>query len=730
MKINLFLFTVLSFGILTQLGLASTQDLTYDSDTNQVNITYDSLNRILTENTSTVNISYRYDDQYQGTLTNVSFLNSTYRYEYDDKLRLTKETKTIDGVAFERKIYYDSMDRVVKQTFLPGTDVNYTYNSQGKSNKIAGFISSMFHNAFDNPLNRTYNSTRVSEFSYDAKGRLTQIKTGAIQNLNYSYDSVGNIISINDSANNRLYTMTYDFLDRLANTSVGSISYVYSYNELGNILKIVRDNNNTTKFVYGSNPVHAPSKIITNEAGIDIQKPSSLYSDNKTRVIQFYLANDKNTTITNANWSVDFIDGNKINSTVAFNVSSNESILTVAGFNYTNAGKYRINITGNSANNATDFENVTVKFGVEISSLSVKSMDTSNVTFELIIRNNMNVTSQSITWACDNGNSSSASFTLSGNQQKIENFSTNYSTPGVKILTCNTTSVDGNDSRVIEFEIKGIKIEDYNSTALVENQRMINFTIKNYWRAVPVTWYITSDGQTFTNTTSVLSTNGTALVSQTINYTTDNNKTVLVNISSGDIIDRYNESFILKALRIEDFDSINLTSTNRLLQFMVKNNWYLNQSVNWNITDPSITSSSTDNLTSGESLIVLVENNYTTQGTKKPTVNAYNNTFTDSFIDRFIVKMIEVLRHLVLYESQSSTITETDVMNNLNRDNISWTIDTGEQNITSSQVTTLNNSESVFIIIESNYTSSNVYVNKPTVNSSSYNDSSTSVAVN
>ena len=61
---------------------------------------------------------------------------------------------------------------------------------------------------------------------------------------------------------------------------------------------------------------------------------------------------------------------------------------------------------------------------------------------------------------------------------------------------------------------------------------------------------------------------------------------------------------------------------------------------------------------------------------------------------------------------------------------LSWTVDTGEQNISSTQSTTLNNSEGVIIIIESNYTGSNVYVTKPTVNSSSYNDTSTGDVTN
>jgi len=709
--------------------LASTQDLTYDSDTNQVNITYDSLNRIISKNGSSTIINYTYDDQYQGTLTNITFNGSVYKYEYDDKLRLTKETKVIDGITFERKIYYDSMDKILKQDFTPGQDINYTYDNQSKLGKITGFINSIFYNALDNPSNRTYNSNRITEFTYDNKGRIIEIKTGNLQNTSYSYDAVGNIIRINDSANNRLYNMSYDFLDRLVNTTIGGVSYVYSYNEIGNILKIVRDNNNTTKFVYGTNPVHAPSKIVTNDAGTDVSKLKELYSNAKQRIIEFFLSNEKNSTITNANWTIDFESQNRINSTVPFNITTNESIWVIAGYNYSNSGSYKINVTGRSAASSIDFENITSKFGVIIQNLTINSRATSNITFALGILNDMNATSQNIQWSCSEG-LSGGPFTLAGNASRIELMSNNYSTPGKKTFFCTTTSVDGNDTEAIEFEISGIKIEDYNSTRIAENRRMINFTIKNYWLPLAVTWYIATDGQTSTNTTSTLSTNGTTLVSQTINYTTDGKKDVTVNVSSGNIRDYYNESFTLGAIKVEDYDTLNLTATNRILGFKIRNNWYLNQTVNWNTTDPSITSNNGINLTSGESVFVLIENNYTAQGTKKPQVTVYNNTFTDSFIDRFLVKVVEILRHLVLYENRSSTISEIDARNNLGQANISWSIDTGEQNLTSTQITTVNDSEQVIIIIESNYTDSNVYVTKPTVNSSSYNDTAAGITTN
>ncbi|TAL46888.1 hypothetical protein EPN87_04140 [archaeon] len=724
MKIKLTIFILISIVFYSQLTLAATQDLTYDNPTNQVNMTYDSLNRILTKNSTTINITYAYDNQYQGTLSNITFDNSTYTYEYDNKLRVTRETRTIDGIQFDRRNYYDSMDRLVKQIPTPGQTMDYYYNNQSKLSKILNFVNSTFYNAFDNMLNRTYFNAKVTQSTYDSQnGRLVQIKTGAIQQLNYTYDNAGNIISINDTVNNRNYSMSYDFLDRLASTTIGGNTFGYSYNAIGNILKIVRDNINTTKFIYGSNPIHAPLQISTGDAGIDVSKQSELYSSNKTRIVKFYLSNEKNATLTNTNWSVNFGNG-IINSTVPFNISSNDSVLVIApSDSYTNSGDYGINITG-TANTSVDFENQSVKFGVKIIKLALKTLDVSNATFELVTYNDMNITSQDISWQCDSA--SAGPFTLAGYSNRTDTFSINYTSPGSQSLSCAVTSVDGNDTKTINSNIKGIAIENVNTSSVSTDNMQAIFNITNYWYPSTITWYIATDGQTFTNQ-AILGTNASTTVSQNITYTTDGTKTLAINISSGNLTDFYNYTFTIKSLGIYDYNIYNLDGTSRLLSFFIKNYWTQNQSIQWNISNPSVASNI--NLTSNEPLIVLVTNNYTDSGRQLPTINAYNGSSSDSYIGNFMTKALEITRNLALLESQSDTIRIVTAVNNMDQQAISWLFNTGGENITSTTNVNLNASEQVFIIIQNNYTTGGIYLTNITVNSTSYNDTASGFSV-
>ena len=116
----------------------------------------------------------------------------------------------------EKEFSFDSMNRI-RQILEPnGRDIDIYYNHQNKINKIKGWINQSSHNAYGNPLNRTYNIAKVQQFDYYSdNARLKQIKTDTTQILNYSYDNVGNIVKINDSAQNRTYAMSYDKLDRL-----------------------------------------------------------------------------------------------------------------------------------------------------------------------------------------------------------------------------------------------------------------------------------------------------------------------------------------------------------------------------------------------------------------------------------------------------------------------------------------------------------------------------------
>ena len=83
----------------------------------------------------------------------------------------------------------------------------------------------------------------VTDYTYNALTlRLTNIKTttalGQVtQDLNYTYDAVGNILTITDNVNTADQTFQYDALNRLtlANAPGSYGSKTYSYDTIGNL---------------------------------------------------------------------------------------------------------------------------------------------------------------------------------------------------------------------------------------------------------------------------------------------------------------------------------------------------------------------------------------------------------------------------------------------------------------------------------------------------------------
>src|SRR3989339_170547 len=90
-----FTILVLVLTILLSLSLIHAQTLTYDSAKDNLSSTYDDKNRLLTQSNSI----YIYDGDMDNTLTNITNQDVTIKYEYDNKKRIIRETKIIDGVT-------------------------------------------------------------------------------------------------------------------------------------------------------------------------------------------------------------------------------------------------------------------------------------------------------------------------------------------------------------------------------------------------------------------------------------------------------------------------------------------------------------------------------------------------------------------------------------------------------------------------------------------------------
>ena len=718
---------LLLFLLVVPLSFAYEYNLNYDSTQNIIKIGYDNLNRIVNKNSSSEIINYSYDQQLQGTLTNISFGNSTYIYTYDNKLRAIEEKRIIDGIEFTKTYVYDSNDKLVSEIFN-GQDLDYYYNQQSKLDKIRGFINKTHYNALGNPLNRTYFNSKITAFDYHSNNlRLRQIRTDAIQNLNYSYDNVGNIISINDSANNMTYSMSYDRLDRLTNVSINEFKWVYHYDAIGNILKIIRNNTKTTSFKYDGSLAHTPQRVITTQAGVDVYRQQDFNTSNKTKIVEFFIINEKNDSLINVNWTAEFGEGSQIDSTIPFDLSLKETILVIVEHNYSKGGNYKVNLTGRSAS-SSDYERVNLIFGVIANALSVLHKNASTIVTEFTAKNTINQLSVNWSWNCTNGVVSTIPFNMSPNEELLVVMEHNYSLSNEN-LSCSVYSADGNQSRFTTLLFDGIKIENYNSTLIDRDTINLKFNIKNYFSTLnDINWNVSVNSALYSNASGISLNQGqSTTISQEINFTFGGLKQIKLTMGSGNFTDSYIEYYYIEWLNLNQFLTTIKNATTRIFDFLITNENLVNTTTQFNISNPALNYSL--NLSNNESLIVVIEEDFG-QGDNQVNVQIFNNSVQEeNLIEIFKIRQLSVESFQTLFENQSKAVILSIVKNNINPLNVSWRLNNTEQLIISSQNVELNTSEQILVIIESNFSSSGIYPLTFIANSPTYNDNATGVAV-
>ena len=220
--------------------------------------TYDKLGRELTvaepENTYT----YTYDagNKAIGKLSSVSSNNGyseTYSYDNLGRQFKTQANMPNGGGVFAFTKTFDQYGRTATLTYPSGFAVQNEYNANNYLAKVKGLSNGITYytanelNAFNQAKKFTLGNGLQTQRLYSSIGQLKNIITGSggsasIQNLEYNYNELGNIISRKDFNRNVIEELSFDDLNRLQNSTIknsaGSTlaSLQMEYNINGNIL--------------------------------------------------------------------------------------------------------------------------------------------------------------------------------------------------------------------------------------------------------------------------------------------------------------------------------------------------------------------------------------------------------------------------------------------------------------------------------------------------------------
>jgi RHS repeat-associated protein len=215
---------------------------------------YDSASRLVTEtNALGQSVTYGYDaagNQSRITVPDADGLPSVARSTYD---LLNRPEEIVDAAGTTRTLQYDQRDRLVAVTEAAGTALarttntrfdllghaieikrsdareparvyttTSTYDALGRRTAIGGDCAYPVTFAFD-AADRVTTETdalgRVKSYDYDSSGRMLARRLNGTVIESYTYDLVGNRLSVTDGEGNHRH-FHYDPLDRLTDESV------------------------------------------------------------------------------------------------------------------------------------------------------------------------------------------------------------------------------------------------------------------------------------------------------------------------------------------------------------------------------------------------------------------------------------------------------------------------------------------------------------------------------
>jgi|GEM_PF-4546258 len=235
----------------------------------RLDFSYDNLNRLVRKTDHEwMDVTYHYDMNPQingaGRLGLVEYGqsagNNNTQFLYDEFGRETHSLKVIDGISYSVAREYDAMSHLLSLQYPDGSAVQYHYDDSGRLYGILGdgieYVTDIAYNVMGQIQQVSFGTGTVTQYFYNDKTfRLERIYTidnqnQAIQDLNYFYDALGNIVKVEDYIYGGTQEFRYDHLSRLIEASSPDTygTKVYAYDEIGNILE-----KDGRTYVYGEN---------------------------------------------------------------------------------------------------------------------------------------------------------------------------------------------------------------------------------------------------------------------------------------------------------------------------------------------------------------------------------------------------------------------------------------------------------------------------------------------
>jgi RHS repeat-associated protein len=224
---------------------AGNRTTTTDANGNTKSVAYDALNRptYIGHPNPELDIRLGYDTGNfgKGRLTSISDRSGITLLDYDHRGNRIHQHIDTGEQQFSFSYNHNLADRLTSITYPSGRLVEYSYDAAGRissirttgSEGIRDIATDLEYLAFGPTQTMNYGNGIQMLASFDLDYRMLSLAHGNALNRTYSHDNANNVLSIEDGRDSNLgQTFNYDALNRLgaATGSYGSIAYSYDAN--------------------------------------------------------------------------------------------------------------------------------------------------------------------------------------------------------------------------------------------------------------------------------------------------------------------------------------------------------------------------------------------------------------------------------------------------------------------------------------------------------------------
>jgi RHS repeat-associated protein len=223
-----------------------------DSASGLIRMSYDNLDRLVSEGTAQGTVNYAYDAIGRRTSMSINGLTPV-AYNYDAASRLTQVAQGPRAV----NLGYDASGRRTSLTYPNGTSATYSYDNASRVSEIlhhgpSGTIEDLLYtyDAAGNRIDFTRNNPQAElpqevQAAYNAANQMIHFNTDTI-----TYDANGNLTFDGTTS------YTWDARNQLIQMSSGSLFATFTYDALGR--RVSKTNNGaTTRYLYDGNDIIA-----------------------------------------------------------------------------------------------------------------------------------------------------------------------------------------------------------------------------------------------------------------------------------------------------------------------------------------------------------------------------------------------------------------------------------------------------------------------------------------